>query len=118
MITVSSSWLNTQVTVFGGTADAAVFRTQVHPNTHAAHFDETFSTSIHDPETALLLFQLKDKDPRSSDVLGYAGLCVAELREGTWTVALRDPGTGEVPRGGAGAPQAWVVVTLSWNDNC
>lgn len=103
-----------QVSVLGHPSDTAVFRTRVHPNTTVAHLNESFSSPIHDPASALLLLQLKDKDPRSSDVLGYAGLCVAELHEGAWTLALRDPLTGNVVSGADGAPQAWVEVTLAW----
>ncbi len=108
------TWYTPQVTVAGADNDAAVFRSRVHTNTLIADIQETFTTPIHYPETALLLFQLKDKDPRKSDVLGYGGMSVSTLRCGTFVLPLAEPGSGEVTRDHVGRPKKWMTVDLGW----
>lgn len=104
----------TQVTVAGAEADSAVYRSRVHDNTLLATIDETFTTPIHYPETALLLFQLKDKDPRKSDVLGYYGMSVSTLRCGAFVLPLAEPSSGDVHRDHGGRAKKWIAVDLKW----
>ncbi|KHN20848.1 Phosphoinositide phospholipase C 6 [Glycine soja] len=78
----------TELCIIGMPADFAKKKTKVMMNDSFPVWDEEFEFSLTVPELALLLIQVKDKDPGKDDFSGQTCLPVSELKHGFRSVLL------------------------------
>lgn len=77
-----------QVCIVGMPDDVAKKKTKVMMDNWFPVWDEEFEFSLTVPELALLLIQVKDKDPGKDDFSGQTCLPVSELKHGFRSVLL------------------------------
>jgi len=77
-----------QVCIVGMPDDVAKKKTKVMMDNWFPVWDEEFEFSLIVPELALLLIQVKDKDPGKDDFAGQTCLPVSELKHGFHSVPL------------------------------